>query len=158
MSADELTVPSHDRHELVLELLRILAQSDRTPAATIEDILPYREGSAVVRDPFELAYVSRRIRDDAIREPSLFGEAPWDVLLTLASAADPLTLTALCEASRVTPSAAVRYVSEMERRGMIHRRSLGPHRLGIGLTNKTRRRMDEYAERMRPLAMRMSND
>ena len=69
-------------------------------------------------------YRERRLRDATISE-GLFGEPGWDILLDLfASEAEgkSVTVGSACLASAVPASTAIRYVSELERRGLIVRK------------------------------------
>jgi DNA-binding MarR family transcriptional regulator len=70
-----------------------------------------------------LLYRERRARDSFLSE-GLFGEPAWDILLDLfACQAEGRTvrISSACIAAAVPASTALRYIAEMERRGLIRR-------------------------------------
>lgn len=97
----------------------------------------------------------RRIRDAAF-SPDLFGEAVWDILLDLfASEAEErkVRVSSACIAACVPASTALRYLSEMERRGLIVRSPSPDDRRGqyIALSDPCRAEMRRLLARFQSM-------
>jgi len=70
------------------------------------------------------AYAERRLRDEIFDDPSIFGEPAWDILLDIASAEASgvrLQVSSACIGSCVPPTTALRWISILEKRGLIRR-------------------------------------
>ena len=94
----------------------------------------------------------RRLRD-SILSPDLFGEAAWDILLDLfASALEGRTVrvSSACIAAAVPASTALRYLNEMERRGLLIRSPSPGDKRGqhIRLSDQTQRDMRDLLTRL----------
>ena len=94
----------------------------------------------------------RRLRDASF-PPGLFGEGIWDILLDLfASEADDrkVRVSSACIAACVPASTALRYLSEMERLGMIVRSPSPDDRRGqyVALSEDCRAEMRELLGRL----------
>jgi DNA-binding MarR family transcriptional regulator len=97
----------------------------------------------------------RRIRDAAF-PAELFGEAVWDILLDLfASGAEErkVRVSSACIAACVPASTALRYLSEMERRGLIVRSPSPDDKRGqyIALSEVCQAEMRELLARLQTL-------
>jgi DNA-binding MarR family transcriptional regulator len=97
----------------------------------------------------------RRIRDTAF-PAELFGEAVWDILLDLfASEAEDrkVRVSSACIAACVPASTALRYLSEMERRGLIVRSPSPDDKRGqyIALSEACQAEMRELLTRLQAL-------
>lgn len=97
----------------------------------------------------------RRIRD-AVFPAELFGEAVWDILLDLfASEAEDrkVRVSSACIAACVPASTALRYLSEMERRGLIVRSPSPDDKRGqyIALSDACQAEMRELLARLQAL-------
>ena len=97
----------------------------------------------------------RRIRDAAF-PAELFGEAVWDILLDLfASEAEDrkVRVSSACIAACVPASTALRYLSEMERRGLIVRSPSPDDKRGqyIALSEACQAEMRELLTRLQAL-------
>ncbi len=71
----------------------------------------------------KLLYRERRIRDKLL-DNDLFGEPSWDILLDLviqAGEGKTVSVTSACIASTVPPTTALRWLSVLEKRGLIIR-------------------------------------
>ena len=94
----------------------------------------------------------RRLRDDFLSE-GLFGEPAWDILLDLfACEAEGRTVrvNSACIGAAVPASTALRYLSELERRGLIERSRDEVDRRGqyVQLTKEAHQHMVRLLERM----------
>lgn len=94
----------------------------------------------------------RRLRDDLLAA-DLFGEPAWDILLDLyACEHEGLTVrvNSACIGASVPASTALRYLSELERRGLIERSRSETDRRGqyVRLTEEAHRQMDSLLERL----------
>lgn len=70
-----------------------------------------------------LLYRERRQRDALLNE-GLFGEAAWDILLDLFaswSEGKSVRISSACIAAAVPATTALRYLSELEKRGLLER-------------------------------------
>jgi DNA-binding MarR family transcriptional regulator len=116
---------------------------------------PTRTGSRLGNLARQL-HRERRLRDDILSE-GLFGEPAWDILLDLfACEAEGRTVrvNSACIGAAVPASTALRYLAELERRGLIERSRDEIDRRGqyVRLTPEAREHMVRLLERM--LAMR----
>jgi DNA-binding MarR family transcriptional regulator len=99
-----------------------------------------------------LLYRERRTRDSFLSE-GLFGEPAWDILLDLfASQAEGKTVqvSSACIAAAVPASTALRYIAEMERRGLIKRAPSTQDRRSyhLTLTDEGRGHMEALLKRL----------
>jgi len=80
----------------------------------------------------------------------MFGEAAWDILLTLYIAAedDSITVSAAGAASGVPPTTALRWIAWLEQTGLIHRRHhpLDARMRFLTLTSLGSIKMDQYLQ------------
>lgn len=120
---------------------------DRTPADTIRELLPSLVGPAGSKP------VRRILRERTRRiqhlKASLFGEPAWDMLLELyASEIEQrrISVTSLCLASGVPATTALRWISALEREGLIQKRSdpLDGRRAYVSLSTKGLNAMFAY--------------
>ena len=94
----------------------------------------------------------RRLRDASF-PAELFGEAVWDIMLDLfASEAEDrkVRVSSACIAACVPASTALRYLSEMERRGLIVRSPSPDDRRGqyVALSEGCRAEMRDFLARL----------
>ena len=99
-----------------------------------------------------LLHRERRTRDAYMSE-GLFGEPAWDILLDLfASQAEGrmVPVSSACIAAAVPPSTALRYIAEMERRGLIKRAPSAQDRRSyhLTLTDEGRAHMEALLKRL----------
>ena len=94
----------------------------------------------------------RRLRDDILSE-GLFGEPAWDILLDLFACEEEgrtVRVSSACIGAAVPASTALRYLSEMERRGLIERSRDEIDRRGqyVRLSKEAREHMVQLLERI----------
>lgn len=94
----------------------------------------------------------RRMRDEFMSE-GLFGEPAWDILLDLfACQAEgrSVRVSSACIGAAVPASTGLRYLSEMERRGLIVRSRSETDRRGqyVHLTKEAHQHMERLLERL----------
>lgn len=94
-------------------------------------------------------YRIRSIRSDFFAN-EMFGEAAWDILLTLYIAAEDqmISVTAAGEASGVPPTTALRWIAWLEQSGLIERRHnmLDARVRFLRLTSSGSVKMDQYLQ------------
>ena len=120
---------------------------DRTPADTIRELLPSLVGPAGSK-PIRRILRERTRRTQHLKA-SLFGEPAWDMLLELyASEIEQrrISVTSLCLASGVPATTALRWISALEREGLIQKRSdpLDGRRAHVSLSTKGLNAMFAY--------------
>ena len=94
----------------------------------------------------------RRLRDDFLSE-GLFGEPAWDILLDLFACGEEgrsVRISSACIGAAVPASTALRYLSEMERRGLVERCRDEVDRRGqyVRLSKEAREHMVRLLERI----------
>ena len=94
----------------------------------------------------------RRLRDDILSE-GLFGEPAWDILLDLFACEEEgrtVRVNSACIGAAVPASTALRYLSELERRGLIERSRDEVDRRGqyVRLSKEAREHMVRLLERI----------
>ena len=92
------------------------------------------------------------MRDDFLSE-GLFGEPAWDILLDLFACEEEgrsVRISSACIGAAVPASTALRYLSEMERRGLVERCRDEVDRRGqyVRLSNEAREHMVRLLERI----------
>ena len=99
----------------------------------------------------ESIYEARTLRNALFGEDTdLFGEAAWDILLDIAITEDRgkrVAVSDACAASRVPPTTALRYITELEGRGLLERQQ-DPgdfRRRYLKLTPKARGLLNRFA-------------
>jgi DNA-binding MarR family transcriptional regulator len=96
-------------------------------------------------------YRERRMRDSIFREPDLFGEPAWDILLDLMDAENRrlrISITSACIASGVPPTTALRWIAALEDRGLVVRQQdeTDRRRVFLALSDKGRTLMEAFFE------------
>ncbi len=99
------------------------------------------------------AYAERRLRDEIFEEPSIFGEPAWDLLLDIATAeasGKRLQISSACIGSCVPPTTALRWISILEKKGLIRRESdwADARRNFLRLTHEGAEKIERYFERI----------
>lgn len=106
------------------------------------------ERQALVVTAKEL-YRIRRVRSDFFPD-GMFGEAAWDILLTLYVGAEDqaISITAAGEASGVPPTTSLRWIAWLEQSGLIERRrhTLDARITFLRLTSFGSVKMDQYLQ------------
>lgn len=103
-------------------------------------------------DTRELArstYRARRLRESIFKDPDLFGEPAWDILLDLANAAfagERVSVSSACLGATVPSTTGLRWLSILEGKGLVEREDdlLDGRRTYVRLTRKGLSRMDNY--------------
>lgn len=94
-------------------------------------------------------YQARRTRDAIFDDPELFGEPAWDILLDLASAERNgalISVTSACIGSCVPPTTALRWLTVLERKGLVQREedAHDKRRAYVRLTKAGAAKLKEY--------------
>jgi DNA-binding MarR family transcriptional regulator len=162
----KLTAPAgDDPAEAVIQLLNAagemtaLAESIAEGAEVIEGnfacmAAPASDGAeflvgAIQQEAAYKRYDARRVRDRVFADPTLFGEASWDILLDLLASEKPgrrVSISSASVASGVPPTTALRWISVLESRGLIKREDdhVDRRRTFLKLTDKAHALFDSY--------------
>ena len=116
------------------DLAETLDRGEMPASRTMQNELPFMllkglEAFEPALEPEDLArrlYQERRLRDASFGLPDLFAEPAWDILLDLfhaEHAGKRISVTSACLAAAVPQTTALRWVSMMERMGLIERLS-----------------------------------
>lgn len=97
-------------------------------------------------------YKNRREREKLFGTPDLFGEPAWDMLIDLFIAAEEgkkISVSSLCLASAVPMTTALRWISILESRELIHRTadSLDARRSFLSLSPPAHEKLRMHFER-----------
>ena len=101
----------------------------------------------------KMEYANRLFRQNAFEQEYITGEPCWDVLLDLCIAeieGHRVAVTSLCIASGVPPTTALRWISMLERDGMIERHAdpRDKRRTFLRITKRAFENMFEYHQRI----------
>lgn len=69
-------------------------------------------------------YKARRLRDEVFGDATLFGEPAWDILLDAVDAdiaGKSISISSVCAAAAVPPTTALRWITLLERKGLLLR-------------------------------------
>ncbi|MGN6498555.1 MAG: MarR family winged helix-turn-helix transcriptional regulator [Tsuneonella sp.] len=115
--------------------------------------IPEGEAAAI----FDRIYRARRAREKVMGR-ELFADAAWDILLDLAvqeALGKSVSISSICIAAHVPTTTALRYVTEMEKKGLLERRadSMDARRKFIALTDRARAKLKQLAIELEKLGL-----
>jgi len=136
----ELKIPQADLHR-VMEVLSLLSQSQVSQDNQKKSLDLWLKSRALLADRQKRALIFGK---------AMFGEPPWELLLTLFASAESegISVNALAERSGVPATSAKRWLDYLEQQGLIGRNdhSSDTRKTMVALTSKGIERMQTYLQ------------